>query len=68
MSVRPPPSEFLISGNVRVVDLIVSISKQLDRIASMEGLNKQDPNAKTDALHQYARRLRLLAETIEKGK
>lgn len=69
MSIQPKPSDFLISGNVRVADVLRSAGNEVDRI--LDDTNHGgtlSPERRLHALRILAIRLRRLAETIEKGK
>ena len=69
MTVHQPPDQFTISGNVRVVDVLQSAAKEIDRILYETGHGGQlGPERRAILLRALALRLRRLAETIEKGE
>lgn len=69
MTITPKPSEFLISGNVRVADVLASAAKEIDRILYDTGNGGElSSQRRTTALVSLARSLRRLAETIERGE
>lgn len=68
MTLRPEPSDFLIGGNVRTVDLLDSIAKEIDRINNISISERAYHADRTVQFQRLARQVRRLAETIEKGR